>query len=183
MNIFLLKSLHVLSTIFVMYSLRTKVMGCCAMQYVSKWNPRTQCVYGGRCILTSKQEVPGKNFAETLPVEVSLKIFSKLDVQSLCVAAMTCKLWRGIINSSDHLWRSHCLTVRAICQREIDRDRGSGYSWKVTLVRNYHKGCVKKQWLCGRYSNIRCAEELLDRSMCDLDAETWGEILEAEMER
>ncbi|KAL4639914.1 F-box only protein 48 [Arapaima gigas] len=160
-----------------------QAVGHCAMQYVSKWSPNTCRVRKGSTALISTQETPGRNFAETFPVEVSLKIFSQLDVQSLCVAAMTCKLWYSIINGSDHLWKTHCLMVRALCQRDIDRDRGSGHSWKVTLVRNYQKGRVKRQWLRGTFSHIRCAEELPDKSMCDLDTETWGEILQAELER
>lgn len=54
---------------------------------------------------------------------------------------------------------------------------------QVTLVRNYRKGYVKREWLTGRFSDIRCVEDLPDRSMCVLDAESWGEILEAELER
>ncbi|XP_051983615.1 F-box only protein 48 [Xyrauchen texanus] len=124
-----------------------------------------------------------QNFAETLPAEMSVRIFSELDLRSLCQASLTCKQWNGIIENSDLLWRSHCLTVLAICRGEVDGDRLDGYSWKVTLVRNYRKGCVKRRWLKGRYSNIRSADEIPSNSMCPLDVETWGEILEAELER
>ncbi|MBN3309117.1 FBX48 protein, partial [Amia calva] len=123
------------------------------------------------------------NFAEYFPPELSLKIFSKLDIKSLCSATGTCKLWNHIIESSDRLWRNHCMTVRATCQREVDGDRGVGFSWKVILERNYRKGYVKKAWLCGSYSNIHSSDELPEKSMYPLDAETWGEILEAELER
>ncbi|MBN3320353.1 FBX48 protein, partial [Atractosteus spatula] len=152
------------------------------MQYVSKRNRNTSTFSEGSCSLISR-EGQGYNFAEILPPEISLEIFSKLDVKSLCSAAVTCKLWNNIIENSDHLWRNHCLTVRAICQREVDEDRGDGFSWKVTLVRNYWKGCVKREWLSGRYSNIRSSHELPNKSMYPLDAETWGKILEAELER
>ncbi|XP_048843429.1 F-box only protein 48 [Brienomyrus brachyistius] len=153
------------------------------MQYVSKWNPNTRHFSEGSSTLILVKEHFGRNFAESLPMEMSLKIFSKLDIKSLCSAAITCKLWNCIIENSDYLWRTHCLTVRGVCQREVDGDRGSGLSWKVTLVRNYRKGSVKREWLRGRFSNIRCVEDLPDQSMCVLDAESWGEILEAELER
>lgn len=71
------------------------------------------------------------DFVSALPPEISSRIFSGLDVESLCHASLTCKSWHRIIESSERLWRHHCLAVRAVCQREIDCDRGNGYSWKV----------------------------------------------------
>uniref|UniRef100_UPI003AAAA352 F-box only protein 48 n=1 Tax=Centroberyx gerrardi TaxID=166262 RepID=UPI003AAAA352 len=123
------------------------------------------------------------NFAETLPTEMSLRIFGELDAESLCSAARTCRLWRHLIQESEQLWRKLCLLVRAVCQREIDRDRRDGLSWKVTLVRNYQRSFLKRDWLGGRYSAVRSAEELSGRKMLPLDAETWGEILQAELDR
>lgn len=81
--------------------------------------------------MTSPGEVPCQNFAETLPTEMSVKIFSELDAESLCSASRTCKLWHHIIEESQQLWRRHCLLVRAICQKEVDSDRRNGLSWKV----------------------------------------------------
>jgi len=74
------------------------------------------------------------DFVALLPPEVSSRIFSDLDVESLCHAAVTCKGWHRVIESNDRLWRPHCLSARAVCQREIDCDRGNGYSWKVNLT-------------------------------------------------
>ncbi|XP_040891387.1 F-box only protein 48 [Toxotes jaculatrix] len=124
-----------------------------------------------------------QNFAETLPTEMSVKIFGELDTESLCSASRTCKLWHHIIEESEQLWRRQCLLVRAVCQREVDSDRRDGLSWKVTLVRNYTRSCVKRDWLRGRYSHVRSAAELSGRKMTPLDAETWGEILQAELDR
>ncbi|KAG7254583.1 hypothetical protein CRUP_011939 [Coryphaenoides rupestris] len=84
---------------------------------------------------------------------------------------------------SDRLWRTSCLQLRSVCRREVDRDRGDGLSWKVTLVRNYVCGLVKCDWLAGRYSTLRSPEELRGRRMCPLDVHAWGEILEAELQR
>ncbi|KAJ8365915.1 hypothetical protein SKAU_G00147460 [Synaphobranchus kaupii] len=160
-----------------------KVSGHRAMQYVSKRDQNTYDLFEGRSAMIANKEPSGHNFAEMLPTEMSVNIFSKLDIGSLCSAAVTCKQWNDIIEKSDYLWRNHCLTVRAVCQKEIDGDRGNGFSWKVTLERNYRKGYVKREWLRGRFSVIRSAEEMPDQSMCPLDAETWGEILQAELER
>ncbi|CAL8334132.1 unnamed protein product [Lota lota] len=125
----------------------------------------------------------GQDFVERLPWEVSRSILARLDPPSLCSAALTCRRWRLLIQACDLLWRGGCLEVRAVCQREVDRDRGDGLSWKVTLVRNYVVSLVKRDWLAGRYSHVGAAEELQGRRMCPLDAHTWGEILEAELQR
>ncbi|XP_061482174.1 F-box only protein 48 [Rhineura floridana] len=130
-----------------------------------------------------KKNTNQRNFVQLFPLEVSLKVFSDLDIQSLCNAAMTCKSWNQTIENCDHLWKHHCLTVRAVCQREIDDDRGNGYSWKVTLLRNYWKSKVKHEWLSGKYSNIHSRSGLPEKSMYPMDVDTWGEILEAELER
>ncbi|KAJ8246169.1 hypothetical protein GJAV_G00264470 [Gymnothorax javanicus] len=160
---------------------RSQCRGADGMQYVPKRNAND--VFEGSSTLIANEETNGCNFAETLPTEMSVNIFSKLDVRSLCSAAVTCKLWNDIIETTDSLWRGHCLTVRAVCRREVDCDRGGGFSWKVMLVRNYRKGYVKSAWLSGKFSVIRSAEEIPDNSMYPFDVETWGEILEAELER
>lgn len=72
-----------------------------------------------------------QNFTEALPAEMSVKIFSELDVKSLCHASLTCKHWNAIIEADEHLWKSHCLSVLSVCHREVDGDRQNGLSWKV----------------------------------------------------
>lgn len=154
------------------------------MQHVCKRSKSaTFSPEGDSTTIPGGQDPLQQDFAETLPTEMSVRIFSELDVRSLCRASLTCRHWNDIIEGSDHLWRSHCLTVLAVCQREVNGDRLDECSWKVTLVRNYRKGCVKRRWLKGRYSSIRSADDIPPNSMCPLDVETWGEILEAELER
>uniref|UniRef100_A0A2K5D3J0 F-box only protein n=1 Tax=Aotus nancymaae TaxID=37293 RepID=A0A2K5D3J0_AOTNA len=120
------------------------------------------------------------NFVDLLPEEISLKIFSQLDIQSLCRASLTCRSWNDTVRNHD--WKPHCMTLRAVCQREIDDDLESGY-WRVILLRNYQKSKVKHEWLSGRYSNICSSISLPEKIMYPMDADTWGEILEAELER
>lgn len=55
--------------------------------------------------------------------------------------------------------------------------------FQVILLRNYQKSRVKHEWLSGRYSNIRSPVSLPEQAMCPMDADTWGEILDAELER
>ena len=72
-----------------------------------------------------------QDFTEALPPEMSLKIFGELDVRSLCQAALTSKQWNRLIETNDYLWRNHCLTVLAVCCKEVAGDRQEGLSWKV----------------------------------------------------
>ncbi|XP_015426956.1 PREDICTED: F-box only protein 48-like [Myotis davidii] len=123
------------------------------------------------------------NSSTSLPEEVTLQIFSQLDIQSLCRASMTCRSWNDIIRNNDGLWKPHCLALRAVCEREVDDDRKSGYSWRDTLLRNYKKSQVKHSWLSGRFSNIDLPTLLSETTMCPMDKGTWGEILEAELNR
>ncbi|XP_061843728.1 F-box only protein 48 [Nerophis lumbriciformis] len=142
---------------------------------------RTSSVFllceGAACSLWSH------NFAEHLPTEMSVKIFEELDAESLCSASSTCRLWHHIIQDSKQLWRRQCHLLRDVCHREVDSDRRDGLPWKVVLVRNYTLGCLKRDWLSGRYSNVTSADQLRHSKMVPLDAETWGEILEAELDR
>lgn len=54
---------------------------------------------------------------------------------------------------------------------------------QITLLRNYWKSKVKQEWLSGKYSNIHSQNNLPEKSMYPMDVDTWGEILEAELER
>eukprot|EP00066_Takifugu_rubripes_P021659 XP_011610925.1 PREDICTED: F-box only protein 48 isoform X2 [Takifugu rubripes] len=114
---------------------------------------------------------------------MSLQIFGELDAISLCSASQTCRLWYHIIKDSEQLWRKQCLLVRAVCQREVDRDRRDGLSWKLTLVKNYSRSRLKTAWLTGCFSHITSADQLIGTTMMPLDVETWGEILQAELDR
>ncbi|XP_077462249.1 F-box only protein 48 [Stigmatopora argus] len=124
-----------------------------------------------------------RDFAETLPTEMSLKIFGELDARSLCRASATCRLWNAIIRDSQQLWRTQCLAIVALCRREVDADRGNGLSWKESLARNYIRSRLKLAWLRGRYSNVASASELRGRKMAPMDVDTWGDILQAELDR
>lgn len=89
---------------------------------------------GDSPMIPGGQDPLQQNFAETLPTEMSVRIFSELDIRSLCRASLTCRQWNDIIEGSDHLWRSHCLTVLAVCRREVNGDRLNGCSWKVCVI-------------------------------------------------
>ncbi|XP_004710307.1 F-box only protein 48 [Echinops telfairi] len=124
-----------------------------------------------------------KSYIECMPPEIMLHIFGWLDPQSLCTATMVCKRWNDIVKENESLWKQHCEAMKDVCQKEVDADIQNDYSWKATLWRNYRKHQVKRAWLSGRYSNIDSPSGLPGQSMCPMDAETWGEILEVELKR
>ncbi|XP_045436797.1 uncharacterized protein LOC118717769 isoform X1 [Pipistrellus kuhlii] len=94
---------------------------------------------------------------------------------------MTCVSWFDTIRNNDFLWKPHCLAIQDVCKREVDDDQKNGYSWKDILLRNYKKSQVIHGWLSGRFSNIDLPTLLSETTMCPMDAETWGKILEAEL--
>ncbi|XP_066234206.1 F-box only protein 48-like isoform X2 [Saccopteryx leptura] len=119
------------------------------------------------------------NFVERLPSEITEKIFSYLDCQSLGRASMTCKSWNSNITTSVSLWKHLCSNLKPNCETEIENDLKSGYSYRETFLRNYQKFTeVKGTWQSGQYSNIPSYSDLPENSMCNMDAEMWEEILQ-----
>lgn len=125
------------------------------MQHVSKRTVYPCAVKEGVVSLTSiKHGELELNFTETLPTEMSVRIFSELDVRSLCRASVTCKHWNVIIEGTDNLWRSHCLSTLAVCRREVDGDRTDGLSWKVghsCIIIVYYYGVI---WQGGKFTKV-----------------------------
>lgn len=107
--------------------------------------------------LMSVSETAHQNFVETLPTEMSVKIFGELDTESLCSASRTCKLWHHIIEGNEQLWRRQCLLVRAICQREVDSDRRDGLSWKVGQFSAHISVVMCRQLLTAGKNKFICA--------------------------
>ncbi|XP_037383423.1 F-box only protein 48 [Talpa occidentalis] len=117
-----------------------------------------------------------------LPREIKRYIFSLLDFPSLCSASMTCCNWNEIISSTDSIWKGPYLTLQSVCP-EVKKDVKKGYSLRETLRRNYQKSKAKQEWLSGKFSNISSPVNLPEKIMYPMDADTWGDILEAELER
>nr|KAF6328770.1 F-box protein 48 [Pipistrellus kuhlii] len=86
-----------------------------------------------------------------------------------------------IIRNNHSLRKPHCEAIQAVCKREVDDGQKNGYSWKDIHLRNDKKSQVKHGWLSGRFSNIDLPTLLSETTMCPMDAETWGKILEAEL--
>ncbi|OCT79668.1 F-box only protein 48 [Xenopus laevis] len=127
-----------------------------------------------------------KSTLDIFPLEIIYKIFAYLDVKHLCIASSVCKDWNEKIKENDILWKKYCLALPDEFKENIQKYCDSGYTWKETLQRTNmekRKARVQHNWLHGAFSNIRSFEELPADSMFPLDAEAWGEILEAEERR
>ncbi|XP_071799145.1 F-box only protein 48-like [Asterias amurensis] len=121
---------------------------------------------------------------ETLPPEVFLHILLRLDTQSLASASQTCKQWNSTIEDTDWLWRQYCHLKCDDCNmKDILRDRGIGYSWKESFIRNCGPRAIKHKWMEGVFSTLDMYDKYLPPFMCCMDVETWGQIFELELSR
>ena len=117
---------------------------------------------------------------ESLPPEVILEIMSFLDTRSLCKVSQTCKKWFDFIYNSDHLWKKKC---ESLDWEDIEQDIQTGLCWRSIFVRNYGTNLVEKRWLQGKYSHVNSHDELPSNHLGPLSTETWGSILDMEMQR
>ncbi|XP_071995585.1 F-box only protein 48 [Engystomops pustulosus] len=124
-----------------------------------------------------------QNSIDSLPPEVILNILSYLNLESLLAIKGTCKCFCQLLKDNDWICRRHCLKMRAVCPAEIDEDRKKGHKWQKIMKMNYRKCIIKQKWIGGEFSDIDSYEKLPPNSMCQLSAESWGEILEAELTR
>ncbi|XP_038075212.1 F-box only protein 48-like [Patiria miniata] len=121
---------------------------------------------------------------QNLPPELYLSILLRLDARSLQNASQTCKLWNSTIEDTDWLWRKFChLKCDDWAMKEIQRDRGLGYSWKESFIRTCGPHSIKRKWFKGAFSNLNMYDKNLPPFMCCMDVETWGQILELELSR
>ena len=116
---------------------------------------------------------------ESLPPEIILEIMSFLDTRSLCQASQTCKKWFDICNS-DVLWKTKC---KSLDWEEVEQDIQTGVCWRSIFMRNYGTNLVKKHWLQGKYSQVKSYDEVPSNHLGPLSTETWGSILDMEMQR
>ncbi|CAH2255640.1 F-box only 48 [Pelobates cultripes] len=130
-----------------------------------------------------KKQNNNNSYLDRMPPEILCHLLSYLELEDLVAIGKTCKFFNQTVQNTNTLWKKHCLAIAHVCQMDIKNDRRDGYPWKVTLQRNYLKSKVKKDWLDGEYSNIRSSTDLPKRSMHQMHAEDWGEILKVELER
>lgn len=119
---------------------------------------------------------------DELPNEILLHIFSYLNIQQLSQSLLVCKRWNILICQSEFLWKELCSTLRD-SRRLIQIDRELGRSWQEVFKLNYRTNENKKKWMKGDYSKPRHYRELPPKPMCKMDSESWGEILQVELNR
>ncbi|XP_045187068.2 F-box only protein 48-like [Mercenaria mercenaria] len=117
-----------------------------------------------------------------LPCETLLQVFSYLPAKDIVACIGTCKYWCEVINNSESLWKIQCLTLNNSNQC-IQADKRAGHTWKEIFKKNYGANGIKNLWKQGIFSNLKSYRELPDRPFCRLDTDSWGQILEWELER
>jgi len=117
---------------------------------------------------------------EVLPIELSLEILRNVKTCDLARAQEVSQMWSQVITANDWLWERHCW--QHCLETYVKRDRAEGRTWKSTLSRNYGSRHMMHEWLRGRFSHGRsfCVGAGVG---CRLDANDWGNILEAELVR
>ena len=123
------------------------------------------------------------DFVGVLPDEVSVKIFSCLDVRSLCRSLQTCWKWHGFIEGCASLWRAQfkiykCLVPSMPCKR-----RKFVFHWKTELKNVYLTEKLTRKWSAGEFSTPSSYDELPGNHIQELPTEVWGAILENELSR
>uniref|UniRef100_A0A8C4QIF3 F-box protein 48 n=1 Tax=Eptatretus burgeri TaxID=7764 RepID=A0A8C4QIF3_EPTBU len=121
------------------------------------------------------------DFTTILPQEISLMVFGMLDAESLFHATRVCCAWRDLLEDAVSLWKHHYLTISHYCPMEVERNLLEGFSLKVRLLYGNHQ--QKRAWSQGVFSYIRSISKLPSWRMCPMDVETWGGILQGELNR
>uniref|UniRef100_A0A8C5MCB1 F-box domain-containing protein n=1 Tax=Leptobrachium leishanense TaxID=445787 RepID=A0A8C5MCB1_9ANUR len=130
-----------------------------------------------------EEDENGSSYLECIPSELVCRIVDYLDLKDVCSFTQTSKSLNEVVKKHNAMWRRHYLSMKTVCPLDVEQDQKDGYTWKETLQRLYQKSKVKKDWLAGRYSNVRSYSDLPDGGMCPMKAEDWGDIVKAEHER
>ena len=124
------------------------------------------------------------DFIGLLPNEICLKIFSFLDVKSLCRSQRTCSKWRGFLENYSSLWRAQYNLYKSFIVNVIPRKRANcETNWKDELKKVYLIDGITKKWLAGDFSTPKSHDSLPGNHIQDLPTEVWGFILENELSR
>ena len=125
----------------------------------------------------------GLDFVGVLPEEISLKIFSYLDVRSLCQSQETSSKWYGFIEGCTSLWRAHYRIFKSLVPSMPFKKRNSNGHWKRELQKVYQIEKFTQRWLAGEFSLAKSHDSLPGNCIKKLPTEVWGAILENELTR
>jgi len=118
--------------------------------------------------------------ADILPPECFLSILTYLPARELAQAERVSRGWAMLIAASDTpLWRRLCY---AHCIRaDVERGREGHCSWRAIFKQNDFSRDKLLKWLAGTYS--QGGRDLLPDHLASFSCETWGEILDSELQR
>ena len=122
------------------------------------------------------------DFIGVLPDEICVKIFSYLDVKSLCRSLQTCEKWRGFIDGCASLWRNQYKIYKTFVP-SMPKRRNSNNHWKSDLKKVYLMEQIIRKWSSGEFSCPKSFDALPGNHIQDLPVEVWGTILDNELSR
>ena len=125
----------------------------------------------------------GLDFVGVLPEELSLKIFSYLDVKSLCRSQGTCSKWYQFIEGCATIWRAQYKIYKSLVPSMPFKKRNSNSHWKSELQKVYQIEKFTQRWLAGEFSLAKSHDALPGNRIKKLPTEVWGTILEKELTR
>nr|XP_022324428.1 F-box only protein 48-like [Crassostrea virginica] len=111
--------------------------------------------------------------------ELLVKIFSYLPMKDTFSVCLVCKQWNTIIMNTESVWKMRCHTL----QRRIMDDKAQCDSWKETFQKNYGQNRIKRMWELGLFSNPASYEDLPKGEYSCMDADSWGDVLQMELDR
>ena len=150
---------------------------------VTDWE-KTSSTYTGKTNEDVSENDPNKlDFIGVLPHEICLKIFSYLDVKSLCRSLQTCWKWNGFIEGCTSLWKSQYRIYKNLVPSVPFKRRNSDGQWKSELKKLYLIDKLMRRWSSGEFSVPNSQDALPGNHIQKLPADVWGTILENELSR
>ena len=124
------------------------------------------------------------DFIGVLPDEICVKIFSYLDVKSLCRSLQACWKWSGFIEGCTSLWRAQLSIYKSLVPAvPFTKRRNSNGYCKTELQKLYLIDKLMRRWSSGEFSFPKSYDALPGNHIQNLPADVWGTILENELSR
>ena len=117
--------------------------------------------------------------ASVFPSEIFEEILIYLNGESVNEVCLVCKNWLEFINGDSYLWKRYCKHFNSI---DIETGLTSKLTWKEIFFKYKEKYELIRRWEKGLYNNISNYESLSENFICELDADTWGYLLDLESE-
>lgn len=115
--------------------------------------------------------------ARVFPSEIFEQILYQVDGKNICDISRVCKRWQRFIDDDEYIWRYYC---RHYNHRDIELGLAERLRWKEIFLKYKEKYDLIERWEKGLYKNIRDKRKIPHDFICELDADTWGYLVDLE---